>query len=142
MRPAATTTHALRRLVAPLLLALWALQPVVMVQHVGAHFHRFCVEHGVFEDVAASATAAPESTDPGLQALRTLRPEGAVAAESPHEQCGVLSSRAPQLAAGGPALVLAVAPHSGDARLAHARDGVAPVPLLHRAPKASPPASA
>lgn len=141
MRPAATTA-TFRRLVAPLLLALWALQPVVMVQHVGAHFHRFCVEHGVFEDVAAGATATAAPSEAGQKSLRTLRPESAVAAETPHEECGVLASRTPQLAAGGPALVLAVTPPSGGVRLAHARDGVAPVPLLHRAPKASPPARA
>lgn len=134
-------TSTLRSYTAMLLVALWALQPLVAVIHSLEHTHRFCPEHQAFEETARGSGQGPARRSSGLPVLAAFRMDGDVdAVLSAHEACP-----------------LQTASSRGDAHVSETSGGVsgrldtsvqatAPpvclcsVPILAIAPKSSPPA--
>jgi hypothetical protein len=135
------STH--RSCTAMLLVALWALQPVVAGVHSREHAHRFCPEHQTFEETARGAGQWQSRRANSAPVLAALRAEtGADPVRSTHEACPLQpagtrgdaqpSERATVAAAYLATGLLATAPPGS----------LCSVPILATAPKASPPARA
>jgi hypothetical protein len=129
----------LARFTATALALLWCLQPLLLVAHASAHAHRFCAEHGAFEEGAPSLSEAPGSSRPQWRGAEEALPaEGAQ--EAGHQECPTAVASGPEVPwpSAGTALLLTAAPLP--LRLSAEAPRFAPVALLHLAPKASPPA--
>jgi hypothetical protein len=130
-----------RRATAALLVGVWLAGLVGSIFHDANHEHRYCSQHGTFEEAGAaaaltgaSATSAPDPTE------KSLRPGDATLRGDTHEPCAFadLGVRAPLTET----TTLAVAQPAPPAPTAALPRGyvAAPIPLLAFAPKASPPA--
>ncbi|NMO20341.1 hypothetical protein HPC49_23140 [Pyxidicoccus fallax] len=129
-----------RRIGAALLVAVWLLVPLLALVH-GSHAHRYCPEHGTFEEVASSGDeggAFRESTVVAPGAPR-LADAGAATVADGHEDCPLLGAQQRQVIPGPIAVLLpeGLAP----AELRGSRTPVVEpqVALLTIAPKGSPP---
>jgi hypothetical protein len=133
----------LRSYTAMLLVALWALQPVMTAIHSKEHAHRFCLEHQTFEETARGSgqwqswrsnsgpVLADVRDDTGLDALR-----------STHEACP-LQTAGTRGDVQTSERVSEVAECLGTSLRATAPPGSrCSVPILATAPKSSPPAHA
>jgi hypothetical protein len=115
-----------------LLALVWCAVPVLSAVHASLEIHRYCAEHGTLEEIAGPVRALDaQSPSPGIR--------GVVGGESAHEDC-VFHGLFRHVDSGGHG-------DTATADLAFA-DPVAPaeqwrsgggVPLLHLAPKTSPP---
>ena len=127
-----------RRATAVLLVGFWMAGLVGSIFHDAEHEHRYCSEHGTFEEAGARPTGGA-ATDASAHD-RSIRSGDASRSEGGHEGCAfadlgvrapltdtvtvVVARPAPPAPASAPSVVH-VAP---------------PIPLLAVAPKASPPA--
>jgi hypothetical protein len=135
--------HTLTRLLATLLVALWACQPVAALLHGrdDAHAHRFCPQHQTFEETAGGTgtglSRLAAERGPLLSAVPTA---GADSTRLMHEACPLVSSSSrDEVFASRPetpplerlvVVLTATAPPRG----------CPPLAVLATAPKASPPA--
>ena len=125
----------LRVATAVALASLLVLCNVLAQRHEALAAHRRCVEHGELIDADGKAPARRAASEPGLEVA-----DGGAPAHD-HDHCVVLahppsSDTAPSVevaAADAPVATSLAAP-------AHALGHPHPVPLLHLAPKSSPPA--
>lgn len=120
--------HHTLRLAAALLIALWVGMPLAWSIHAEDHAHVYCAEHGSVEE--ARGGSSRERAGDAVTA----------AAESSHESCVfiALSTRSadvPPTTQERPDASLRLSA----AGLNHAEAQYATVPVLHRAPKSSPP---
>ena len=126
---------------AALLVALWALQPVVTVLHAQEHAHRFCPEHQTFEETARGSgqwQSRRSNSPPVLAALRVDL--GRDSLRSTHEACP-LQAAGPRGDAQTSETVSEIAECLGTSLCATAPPGSqCSVPILATAPKSSPPA--
>jgi hypothetical protein len=136
------TSH-LRSYTAMLLVALWALQPVVTVVHSREHTHRFCAQHQTFEETVRGAgqwQSRHSHSEPVIAALRT--DNGVDSVRSTHEACPVQTAGARGDAQTSETVSVA-AEYLGTSLRATAPPGsLCSVPILATAPKSSPPARA
>jgi hypothetical protein len=136
-------TATLRSYTAMLLVALWALQPLVAAMHSREHAHRFCQTHHAFEEAArgtGQTQAWRTNSGPVLAGARAAM--GVEAVLSTHEACplGTASTRS---AVQTSEAVTVVEDCLSTSILATAPPGsLCSVPILATAPKASPPARA
>jgi hypothetical protein len=133
----------LRSYTAMLLVALWALQPVVTVAHSKEHAHRFCLEHQTFEETARGTGQWQSRLSLGGPMLGALRAEtGLDALRSTHEACP-LQTAGTRGDAQASETVSEVAECLGTSLRATAPPrSHCSVPILATAPKSSPPARA
>jgi len=128
---------------AALLVALWALQPVMTVVHSREHAHRFCPEHQTFEETARGSSqwqSRRGNSGPVLAALRA--DNGLDALRSTHEACP-LQTAGTRGDVQTSEMVSEVAECLGTSLRATAPPGsLCSVPILATAPKLSPPARA
>ncbi|WP_224361823.1 hypothetical protein [Hyalangium versicolor] len=131
----------LRSFIATLLVALWAVQPVVAVVHSREHAHRFCPEHQTFEETARGSgqwQSRSSSSTPLLSALR--RETGVDSVRPTHEACPLQTADTRGDAQSSEAWV-AISACLGTSVLATAPPrSITSVPILATAPKLSPPA--
>jgi hypothetical protein len=139
-------THRLSTLqsyTAALLVALWALHPVVAVLHAQEHAHRFCPEHQTFEETARGSGQWQSRRSSSAPVLAALRADlGRDSLRSTHEACPLqtagtrgdvqTSERVSELAECLGTSLCATAPPGS----------LCSVPILATAPKSSPPARA
>lgn len=129
-------TH-LARLLATLLVAAWAAQPLALVVHGEAHGHSYCAEHRAFEEGDARG---PTLTAEDAAAQPHVTQGDADGTPRRHQACAVLLARtqaALATSSRAPLPMLAV--------LERAQAGVPvaafpPLSVLDTAPKSSPPA--
>jgi hypothetical protein len=133
----------LRSYTAMLLVALWALQPVVTVVHSKEHAHRFCPAHQTFEETARGAGQWQSQLTPGEPVLGDLvADDGLDGLRSTHEACP-LQTAGTRGDAQASETVREVAECLGTSLRATAPPGsLCSVPILATAPKSSPPARA
>lgn len=128
---------------AALLVALWALHPVVTVVHAQEHAHRYCPEHQTFEETARGVgqwQSRHTSSAPVLAALRV--DTGRDSLRSTHEACP-LQTAGTNWGVETSVKVSEVAECLGTSLCATAPPGSrCSVPILATAPKSSPPARA
>jgi hypothetical protein len=128
---------------ATLLVALWALQPVVTVVHSKEHAHRFCPKHQTFEETARGAgqwQSRRSNSGPVVAAVRANN--GLDALRSTHEACP-LQTAGTRGDVQTSETVSEVAECLGTSLCATAPPGsLCSVPILATAPKSSPPARA
>ena len=123
------------RVTAVALALLWGLAPLLSAAHADDHVHRYCAEHGTFEE-AGAASAKPSSS--AHDALHAIADNGE---PLDHVTCPVahLGSRNALVVE----LDTAVAPTASELRTSMCRSELGHGPIAHLllAPKASPPAS-
>jgi hypothetical protein len=136
-------TATLRSFTATLLVALWAMQPVVALLHSQAHAHRFCAEHQTFEETARGSGQWQSRRASSTAVMAALRADvGVDSIRSTHEACP-LQSAGTRGAAQTTATVTAVVEALTPSLLATApQRSICSVPILATAPKLSPPARA
>ncbi|MBJ6764229.1 hypothetical protein JGU66_25925 [Myxococcaceae bacterium JPH2] len=93
-----TRSHSLARIVATLLVAFWAVQPLGMVLHVQEHAHRFCPEHQAFEESARGTSMGMARLAASAPTLSSVPAAVADSTRPTHETCPILTG-APQLQA-------------------------------------------
>jgi len=134
--------------VAASLASLWVLGLCASVLHAATDQHRYCAQHHAFEDIGPASASASAPASVGAPAGRASddgrdhieRHPGERADQ--HDSCP-FASPGVQAAAGRVYARVAAAPvlpAVARAPIVVAHD--APIPLLHLAPKSSPPATA
>jgi hypothetical protein len=128
---------------AALLVALWALQPVVTVLHAQEHAHRFCPEHRTFEETARGSEQWQSRRSTSAPVLAALRVDlGRDSLRSTHEACP-LQTAGTRGDVQTSERVSVVSECLGTSLCATAPPGSrCSVPILATAPKSSPPARA
>jgi hypothetical protein len=136
-------TAILRSYTATLLVALWAFQPLVTAIHSREHAHRFCQTHQTFEEAARGSSQAQARRANSVPVLAGVRADlGVDAVLSAHEACP-LSTAGSRSAVQSSEMVTVVEACLSTSLMATAPPGsLCSVPILARAPKASPPARA
>src|SRR5690349_15171645 len=136
-------TAILRSYTATLLVALWALQPLVTAIHSREHAHRFCQTHQTFEEAARGTSQGQARRPNRLPVLAAVRADlGGDTLLSTHEACplGTASARS---AVQPSETATVVEDCLSTSLMATAPPGsLCSVPILATAPKASPPARA
>ncbi|KFE62174.1 hypothetical protein [Hyalangium minutum] len=126
-----------------LLVALWALHPVVTVLHAQEHAHRYCPEHQTFEETVRGSGQWQSRHTQSAPVLTALRGDtGRDSLRSTHEACPLQTAgtRGEMHVA---EIVCEVAECLGTSLCATAPPGSrCSVPILATAPKSSPPARA
>jgi hypothetical protein len=122
---------ALRRLTASGLVALWLFGLAASLAH-ASHAHRFCEEHGAFEE----AGARPAAATPGDGQAAVHR---AAAPASGHQACAFTGPGAPFTPEPEARVAVQPAPAPVAIVVPDARPAVHPIDLLALAPKSSPP---
>lgn len=121
-----------RRVVATSLALLWALVPLASVLHSDGHGHRYCAEHRAFEeDVSGSEGRQPAASDDTY----AVAPQ---AGEDGHVRCPIAHPGSRDATPVGALVTRGVLVEEAPAThgaVTHA----APIDVLARAPKASPP---
>jgi hypothetical protein len=136
-------TATLRRFTATLLVALWAVQPLVAVVHSQQHAHRFCPEHQTFEETARGSGQVQARRSSSTPVILSVRPQSGVDSPlSTHEACP-LQTAGTRGYAQASATVTSVAEYLATSLMATAPPrALSSIPLLATAPKLSPPARA
>lgn len=136
-------TATLRSYTAMLLVALWALQPLVTAIHSREHAHRFCPEHQTFEETARGTGRFQSRRANSVPVLAAIRADLGVDSVRPtHEACP-LGTAGARSAVQPSETVTVVEDCLSTSILATAPPGsLCSVPILATAPKASPPARA
>ncbi len=126
-----------RRAVSALLVGLWCWGSLGALFHGARDVHRYCAEHGAFEEVASAATqVATSSTGSAGSGSRAFSSESR---DPGHEICAFAELGERTLAGSDSACFGALLP-AVPPRVELAPAIVAlPIPLLALAPKASPP---
>jgi len=117
---------------AAILATLWVLAPLLGATHGLTHSHRYCAEHGAFEE------SSPDHREPiaGQSSATTG------AARGGHEECAFSQLFCRDAWVGTPentGSVIGVFQHRGTPALESIE--VRPIPLLASAPKSSPPSA-
>ncbi len=121
-------------LVALALAGLWALLPLAGALHDEDHAHRYCAEHGVVEEAGKGAAAAADVDGTGVSDADDGEPDvGHVACA--FEFLHRVEDGFEPVAGHAPTASLGVTASAG----LLGADGVPALPVLARAPKASPP---
>ena len=133
----------LRSFTATLLVALWAVQPLVAVVHSREHAHRFCPEHQTFEETARGSGQVQTRGSSSAPVLSAVRPQSGVdSLRSTHEACP-LQTAGTRGYAQASATVTSVTEHLATSLVATAPPrALCSIPILATAPKLSPPARA
>ncbi len=136
-------TSTLRSFTATLLVALWAVQPLVAVVHSQEHAHRFCPEHQTFEETARGSGQVQSRRSSGTPVLSAVRPQSGVdSLRTTHEACP-LQTAGTRGYAQASATVTSVTEHLANSLVATAPPrALCSIPILATAPKLSPPARA
>jgi len=136
-------TATLKRFIATLLVAVWAVQPVLEVLHSQEHAHRYCPEHQTFEEMARGSGQGVSwlsSSAPVLTAVRVSLALDPVRAT--HEACPLQSAGTRGYTQASAVVTTVHALLAASALATAPPHSLCSVPILATAPKLSPPARA
>jgi hypothetical protein len=122
------------RTLAGLVAALWILFPCFADLHGKRERHRYCVQHGAFEDVDdAGGAGSPNDASSRLAPAPARGPA--------HHPCAFVQAAPARVAGALTAGLGELAPRLTEATRLPRSPGRRPIPLLLVAPKSSPPAA-